>query len=124
MSKVILTVCLFCLLSLSAKAQSVGNSTPPSNSPGGGIDDSSIEKSVRIYPNPSTSGFFTVEFDNADKIKVVNVLGVTVMEEKLSSSESKKSVDLSRYSNGVYFISLLNGSKRAEYRVVINRIAD
>ncbi len=121
MSKVILAACFFSVLSLGVHAQSTANSSFPSNSASGGIEESSVEKGVKIYPNPSPSGVFTVEFDNADKIKVVNVLGVTVMEERLSSVDSKKSVDLTRYSNGVYFISLLNGSKKAEYRVVVNR---
>ena len=86
-----------------------------------GVEENETEKGVKIYPNPSSSGIFTIEFDHADKLKVVNVLGVSVMEEKISSDDSKKSIDLSRFSNGVYFICLTDGAKTTEHRVVINK---
>ena len=121
MSKLLFIMLFLSVLSAGTYAQTAGNSTTSSNMISGGIDESSVEKGVKIYPNPSPSGIFTVEFENADKMKVVNVLGVTVLEEKIGVADSKKTVDLSRYSNGVYFISLANGSKKVEYRVVINR---
>jgi len=86
-----------------------------------GIEENDSKKGVKIYPNPSSTGVFNVEFDGADKIKVVNVLGVTVLEEKIPSGVSKHVVDLSKYSNGVYFISLTDEGKTTEHRVVVNK---
>lgn len=86
-----------------------------------GIEETTSNTGVKVYPNPSTTGVFTIEFDNADKVRVLNVLGVEVLEEKIASGENKKSIDLSRFSNGVYFISLTDGNKTTEHRVVINK---
>lgn len=87
-----------------------------------GIEENpSTEKPVKIYPNPSSNGVFNVEFSQAEKMKVVNVLGVTIYEEKISPNETKKTVDLSKFSNGVYFICLTEGNDTNEHRVIVNK---
>ena len=64
-----------------------------------------------LYPNP-TRGLLNIEFDNIDNkissVSVVNVLGDKIYNDNLDNKTSKYSsqIDLSKYSNGIYFIRL------------------
>ena len=64
---------------------------------------------VVIYPNPST-GIFHIEFKNNQNatITVVNVLGETVLEKKISGST--ETLDLNAAPAGVYFYQVANQS--------------
>jgi hypothetical protein len=86
-----------------------------------GIEETAGVEGVTVYPNPSADGIFTVEFDKATSIKVVDVLGNTLSEEKLDATTDTKTVDLSAYSNGVYFIYVYEGNKSGKYKVVLEK---
>ena len=64
-----------------------------------------------LYPNP-TRGLLNIEFDNIDNkissVSVVNVLGDKIYNDNLDNKKSKYSsqIDLSKYSNGIYFVRL------------------
>ncbi len=72
-----------------------------------GIEHSSENNSVSIYPNPS-NGLFTVELNNNQNssITVFNTLGEKIIEEKLSNSIT--AFDLSNIPRGVYFCQVKN----------------
>lgn len=86
-----------------------------------GIEETASVEGVTVYPNPSADGIFFVEFDKATSIKVVDVLGNTLSEEKLDATTDIKTVDLSAYSNGVYFIYVYEGNKSGKYKVVVEK---
>ena len=86
-----------------------------------GVEETPGVEGVTVYPNPSADGIFTVEFDKATSIKVVDVLGNTLSEEKLDATTDIKTVDLSTYSNGVYFIYVYEGNKSGKYKVVVEK---
>ncbi len=86
-----------------------------------GVEETAGVEGVTVYPNPSADGIFTVEFDKATSIKVVDVLGNTLSEEKLDATTDIKTVDLSTYSNGVYFIYVYEGNKSGKYKVVVEK---
>ena len=69
------------------------------------------EKSVSVYPNPSTgvinlslSGF------NGKKttLRVVNVIGTVVYQETMASADGRfnKAIDMSKFAHGLYYIKL------------------
>ena len=78
-----------------------------------GINESNIQNaSLNIYPNPTTDQI-TIEFDATETksiLEIKNVLGQTVYSEMLIdvSGKKSKSIDVSNFSNGIYFLSIKN----------------
>ena len=64
---------------------------------------------MSVYPNP-TKGILNIEFNNFDKrytsLSIVNILGDEIYTEELDNTFIKYSnqLDLSEYSNGIYFV--------------------
>ena len=87
-----------------------------------GINEAtSVNPTINVYPNP-TEGVFSVDFSNATNIKVINALGVVMYDEKTEqSSKGSKNVDLTAFSNGVYFINVSNGTNSSNHKVVLNK---
>ena len=76
---------------------------------------------INIYPNP-TKGLFNVSFANTNSFKVINTLGVIVYEEKLDQTTSGiKNIDLTHFSNGVYFINVSNDKGSTNHKVILDK---
>lgn len=66
------------------------------------VNENNKSKAV-IFPNPANNQItIKGEFDNNESITIYNMLGQKVMEKQIVSNEER--VDVSRLSNGVYFI--------------------
>lgn len=79
-------------------------------SPCTGISNlTSINTSIKIYPNPST-GIFHLSNPGGEKleIKILNALGQQVLNKVIYENENL--IDISNFSNGVYFIRIKNHS--------------
>jgi len=85
-----------------------------------GVEENELTTAT-IYPNPSTDGLFNVDYVNANSIKVVNLVGMTIMEEKLDAQSGSKSIDLSSFTNGIYLVSVTNGVKTTEYKIALEK---
>lgn len=86
-----------------------------------GIDEINTNPTVEIYPNP-TNGIFNVNYSNASHIKVINMLGVVVFDEKTDSmEEGSKTIDLSRYADGIYFINISNQKGELNRKLILNK---
>ncbi|WP_310560590.1 T9SS type A sorting domain-containing protein [Flavobacterium sp.] len=86
-------------------------------------DNVSPNTKVTIYPNPS-NGIFDIEFKNEIKnIKVSNMLGQVVYEEKVEQSAAgiRKNMDLSRFESGIYIINVSNNEGTSNYKVVLDK---
>ncbi len=76
-----------------------------------GVEDLSFINSLSIYPNPNT-GNFMIEMDITKvanfQIKLLNVIGQTVYEEKVNSRSGiyQKEINLSGHGEGIYFLSI------------------
>jgi hypothetical protein len=79
-----------------------------------GIDETVIEKKeLNMYPNPATNQI-KIEFEPTREeclIAIKNVLGETVYSETVKNAMGKqaKSIDVSGFSNGVYFLQVQGG---------------
>ncbi|MBS1636997.1 MAG: T9SS type A sorting domain-containing protein [Bacteroidetes bacterium] len=74
-----------------------------------------------VYPNP-TSGIFNVEYEKANTIKVLNTLGSVIYEEKVNeSTASTKTIDLSGFAEGIYFINVSNDKGSVNRRIILSR---
>jgi len=86
-----------------------------------GVDENSSSPVVNIYPNP-TNGSFNVDYNNTSGIRVINTLGETIYEEKLDQlTQGTKNIDLSSFSNGIYFITVSNDKGSANHKVILNK---
>jgi len=86
-----------------------------------GINTINEDLSFTIYPNPAKTQV-TVDAGSLDKETTVvleDILGQSLLVKNITSSPV--TVDLGSYSNGVYFIELRQGGKRAVKKFVINR---
>ena len=76
---------------------------------------------VNVSPNP-TEGIFNVDFKNANCIKVISTLGIVVHEIKLDVlSDGSEKIDLTHFTNGVYFINIANNKGAINHKVIVNK---
>ncbi len=95
--------------------------------PTGGVGIQTINEDggVSIYPNPS-NGIVNIDVKHAlsGTIRVENIIGAIIYEEKVDISNSKvKIIDLSKFANGTYFVKIQdnNTNKEQEIKVVLNK---
>ena len=83
-----------------------------------------ISENVTVYPNPSSgivriqTTFLTEENVN---VTITNALGQVVASTKKSAMVDLLTLDLSNQANGVYFVSVSNGSDKMVTRLVLNK---
>lgn len=90
-----------------------------------GISKSTIEKNVSLLPNPST-GLVNVllTFGNAENVSVTvtNALGQQILSNKYEGVTSFVApIDLSNNANGIYFVTVSNGTEKVVQRLIINK---
>jgi hypothetical protein len=88
-----------------------------------GIRDIS-ENAFKVYPNP-TSGVVYVALSNdikntAVKVSVLNIAGAVVFENKSELSVQKIKIDISNFSNGVYYVKLSGDTFEKTFKVIKN----
>jgi hypothetical protein len=97
--------------------------TPTNTTPATGIVENDLSQAVSVYPNPS-NGMVTVSISQKTEnaaIIVTDVLGKTLMEERLADSASlSKTIDLKAYGRGIYFIAVKNGTRQTVRKVIVN----
>ncbi len=89
-----------------------------------GIGEFSGPHDFNIYPNPG-NGLFVIEFAKTDNsqatIEVMNANGKLLKKQSITKSERRFTLDLTSYSNGVYFIKINDGAKSISKQVTITR---
>lgn len=83
------------------------------------LEKAEIVKDLRVYPNPSTNGNFSVsflvpQFQETITIKVYNLIGKEVYQKKLNVFQGQfdGSVDIAGYSKGVYILEISSGENK------------
>ncbi|WNJ17967.1 T9SS type A sorting domain-containing protein [Pontibacter sp. G13] len=110
---------LLLLISFISMAPLSANNHPWIDSPS--TEDASIKIETSIYPNPSTGVFYVEVLTAAElayQVKIVNLIGQTVVNEKVKSGEKVK-FDLTSFPKGVYFVQVDNGVDQVIQRVVL-----
>jgi hypothetical protein len=90
-----------------------------------GISKSTISKNVSVSPNPSTGAFNVIltfgQTENVS-ISVANVLGQEILSNKYDGvSTFVAPIDLSSQSNGIYFVTVSNGTEKMVQRIILNK---
>jgi len=87
-----------------------------------GIEDNTeANNGTSIYPNPSNDGIFNVTSPKANSIKVINMVGDVLYNETVNNSNSIHTIDLSNFSNGIYFFVINDSEKVSKRKVVLNK---
>ncbi|MFK7774315.1 MAG: T9SS type A sorting domain-containing protein [Saprospiraceae bacterium] len=85
-----------------------------------------LEKSaIKIYPNP-TASHLTIENHNAiantfTKISLWSIDGRLLLEERINGADAALNLDVSRISNGIYFLQLSGNQKLISEKVIIQK---
>jgi hypothetical protein len=85
-----------------------------------GLVESSA-KSVKLYPNPTSSNLFVSLPENHGKeitIRITNLIGSVLLENKATCSSNQIKLDLSGYDNGVYFVKVIGNRFENTIKVV------
>ncbi len=72
-----------------------------------GVDELDLQNIVSLYPIPVISTLY-IEVNENTKIKIINLLGETVATQQLHTGNNN--VDVSSFSNGIYFLNAENGT--------------
>lgn len=87
-----------------------------------GIDDNSIA-SVRAYPNPTTGNLnvsLPQNIDGGATIRIMNIIGNVLYENRVDYSTNELKLDISGYSNGIYFVRIKCSGFEKTIKVVKN----
>lgn len=87
------------------------------------IDESELNNSVKIYPNPS-NGVFELEFDSSIgsniQVSVSNMSGQIVYSNQIESiNTNNKSIDLRDLTSGIYSINIISDNHSVNKKLVI-----
>lgn len=85
---------------------------------GVGLEET-INGSVSIYPNPTTNNITVMWNENVHFIEITDASGKLLNQINVEEA-NEKNIDLSAYSNGVYFIHVNSTEGRTVYNVVKN----
>ena len=91
-----------------------------------GIEELSTSASMFIYPNP-TSADLNIQLSNLNEnegvvLQVVAMTGEYVAIERFQfeGSEMTKTIDMSKYASGVYFVNIINGKNIMNQRFIVH----
>jgi len=73
-----------------------------------GIEEVSATADIKVYPNPSDNGIFTVEYSNGNEISVIDLQGNIILEKTLENTSDSIQLNLSDQPNGNYIIHISN----------------
>ena len=83
----------------------------------------SDEKSFLVYPNPS-SGIVHIAINGFEgrrlELRILNVIGTVIYREAITELNGPKTLDLSKFASGLYYVKL-EGENASEMRKLVIR---
>ena len=87
----------------------------------GVADIASAGPEINVYPNP-TIGLFNVDYSKATSVKVVDILGDVIYDEKVDQNNAgTMAIDLANYANGIYFIYVFDGVNSSKRKLILTK---
>ncbi|MGE0561205.1 MAG: T9SS type A sorting domain-containing protein [Flavobacteriales bacterium] len=82
-----------------------------------GVNDIEITDNIKIYPNPSKSGNFTVESEKVINLTIVSIEGKTLYNQNINKSKTEVKTYLPK---GLYFVQMvLENNKKIVQKLII-----
>lgn len=82
------------------------------------------EYSFKVYPNPTHGSVYVVlpktSNNGITKLSVTNATGAVIFERTVDMQSSQIQIDLSKYTNGMYFIRIGDGTNVNTFKVIKN----
>tara|TARA_B100000927_G_scaffold274544_1_gene253845 strand:- start:1283 stop:3502 length:2220 start_codon:yes stop_codon:yes gene_type:complete len=82
------------------------------------------EKSLNIFPNPS-SGTFTIDYKSEKnkkiKLELTNISGMIIWEKEINNNSYYKTHDLTNYPNGLYLLKIKDDESVKTKKIILNR---
>ncbi len=73
------------------------------------VKDINTNETITIYPNPAATNTILIKTNIPyNAIRINTILGEEIYMQKLTSNTFEKSVDISKFASGLYFVTLLN----------------
>ena len=86
-----------------------------------GVEDETLpENAIVLYPNPAKNKNFSIKLNNLDSesnILIYNVIGSVVR--NFSTSKAEEKIDLTNFSQGIYFVKVTNQGKSIVKKVIV-----
>ena len=73
------------------------------------INDLEFSNSIKITPNP-TNGMLRVEFNNANKLELINNLGQVIFSKQITNNSIEEYLNLTEFESGIYFVKVYSKS--------------
>jgi len=83
-----------------------------------GIDDNRVQNLISVYPNP-VNNIIYIENVEKSNVFIYNLIGENVL--NTSCNSNKKTIDLSKLSEGTYIVKVISGKFIEEKKIVIIR---
>ena len=80
------------------------------------IGDTDLDRTHTLYPNPAKNMLNIDGLESGSKVAVINMLGGVV--EVREAWSRRVELDLSSYSNGVYFVRVIKDNKSITYKFI------
>jgi hypothetical protein len=71
-----------------------------------------------VYPNPAQDAV-SINFDNANRIELINLMGQTVYSENVEGLNSTN-INTSEYVNGIYFVKLYTSKGNGIHKLIVS----
>ncbi len=85
-----------------------------------GVDELFSQNNIRFYPNPAVD-FLNISFDKYNNeivdMQIIDLTGKIVAHRTITDNLTK--VNVSNFSNGIYFVRLQNGNFTESYKILI-----
>ena len=84
-----------------------------------GVSEQDFSEAIITFPNP-TSNILNIQFEATAKaiISVIDVFGQQIYSQQISASQKNVQLDLSDWSNGIYFIQLQTNNRSFTQKII------
>ena len=77
-----------------------------------------VKKEVAIYPNPANDNVNISSYENIKTVELIDIQGRILQSQTINKSNTN--IDISGYSNGVYFVKVTSENAQKSYKLIKN----
>ncbi|MEI6019698.1 MAG: T9SS type A sorting domain-containing protein [Bacteroidota bacterium] len=82
-----------------------------------GLNEKSLEKSLYVFPNPSSDYLNLIGLNNSSSIEMYDLKGQLVYTN--NTNERRLTIDLKNFDKGLYVLQIVSGDEKVERRIIV-----